>query len=614
MMTRVTGVVLLSLLTTASGFCPPQKHAAAPHPMPMRNAAAMAHQSLPTSLLASDAGGMDPLLVYLAESIISNGVPAFFTILVLGFAASQFRSSRDRRDLSKAQNPVARLYDDLYGDQEQPMGLGKLFGGNSKDVTLPQNLGVPREQFFQLTHLNRKYESYQYSFTAATTSKAQAAATLRQSSLQRALGKALGPSLAPSVLARLATAEQRFLKEGALTLQEVQNLQTQLTQSTVDDELKAMGLENVYALSATNKTQTTKSKSRNDQLQSLAKAQRELQMLELDFIKEVITVVGPEQAAAVRTALLGSGGSILQALQDRPLSSLLRSDESTKRVFVTRFPGDATASQVATLREEVTAIVRNANPGDEVLLVLQTGGGTVTGYGLAAAQLLRIKNSGLKLTIAVEQVAASGGYMMCCIADRIVASPFAVLGSIGVISDIPNVYDRLKQEGIEFQTVTAGKYKRTLTPTKKVTKEDFAKTKSDIEGILVLFKGFVAENRPQLDIDEVATGETWFGTDALDRKLCDEIKTADEVIADFVDSGYDAYEIKYTPPPTQRIASLLTASSEDTEVNTFVGRALRWLGAVVAREVEAQLESMRSPSVESQYKVYDDSQEKYRMR
>jgi serine protease SohB len=128
------------------------------------------------------------------------------------------------------------------------------------------------------------------------------------------------------------------------------------------------------------------------------------------------------------------------------------------RVFVLRFPGDVAASQVATLRQEVTALVQHGVPGrDQVVLVLQTGGGTVTGYGLAAAQLERLKQADLYLTIAVEQVAASGGYMMACIADKIVASPFAVLGSIGVISDIPNVYNRLKQEGIEFQTVTAGK-------------------------------------------------------------------------------------------------------------------------------------------------------------
>jgi ClpP class serine protease len=130
------------------------------------------------------------------------------------------------------------------------------------------------------------------------------------------------------------------------------------------------------------------------------------------------------------------------------LNEIEDDDERRKSLFVTQFPGDPTASQVADLREEVTAIVRNAKPGDEALVVLQTGGGTVTGYGLAAAQLQRFKQNGMKLTICVEQVAASGGYMMSCVADKIIASPFAVLGSIGVISDIPNVYNRLKEEGM----------------------------------------------------------------------------------------------------------------------------------------------------------------------
>jgi serine protease SohB len=132
------------------------------------------------------------------------------------------------------------------------------------------------------------------------------------------------------------------------------------------------------------------------------------------------------------------------------LSQLLADHQGVERrhVYVTEFPGDAMASQVEELREEVTAIVRNAQPGDEALVVLQTGGGTVTGYGLAAAQLQRFKDRGMKLTICVEQVAASGGYMMCCVADRIIASPFAVLGSIGAIFDVPNIYERLQKEGM----------------------------------------------------------------------------------------------------------------------------------------------------------------------
>jgi len=247
-------------------------------------------------------------------------------------------------------------------------------------------------------------------------------------------------------------------------------------------------------------------------------------------------------------------------------------------VFVTDFPGDVTASQVEFLREEVTAILRTAKPGDEALLVLQSGGGTVTGYGLAAAQLQRIKEKGLSLTICVEQVAASGGYMMCCVADRIVASPFAVLGSIGVIGEVPNVYERLKKEGIEFQTVTAGKFKRTLTPTKKVTQKDIDKQKDYLEGILTLFKAFVKTNRPSLDIDDVATGETWFGEDALEKGLCDELKTVDDILSEYVDVGCNVYEVKYDPMATSAspLGALLPSSS------SYSGRQSSATGGVVS--------------------------------
>lgn len=176
----------------------------------------------------------------------------------------------------------------------------------------------------------------------------------------------------------------------------------------------------------------------------------------------VIEIMGPDRANAIRAALLGNiaggaagvAGGLLKSLQNRPLSAVLSTigysneDGASRNVFVTEFPGDVTASQVETLREEVTAIIRAAKPGDEALVKLQTGGGTVTGYGLAAAQLQRFKQHGMKLTICVEQVAASGGYMMTCVADKVVASPFAVLGSIGVISESPNVYERLKKEGM----------------------------------------------------------------------------------------------------------------------------------------------------------------------
>ena len=178
------------------------------------------------------------------------------------------------------------------------------------------------------------------------------------------------------------------------------------------------------------------------------------------------------------------------------------------RAFVFDFQGNTEASSVATLREEVTAVVGAADAarGDMAVVRLLSGGGSATAYGLAAAQLIRLKEHGLNLTICVEQIAASGGYMMACVADRIVASPFAVLGSIGVVGSVPNVYERLKQEGVEYTTVTAGKFKRTLVPTKKLDPKDVQKTQEELQEVFNLFKAFVARHRPQLDIDDVATG------------------------------------------------------------------------------------------------------------
>jgi ClpP class serine protease len=207
--------------------------------------------------------------------------------------------------------------------------------------------------------------------------------------------------------------------------------------------------------------------------------------------------------------------------------------------------------------------------------------------------------------------------MMCCTADRIVASPFAVLGSIGVISDVPNVYDRLQREGIEFQTITAGKYKRTITPTKKVTKEDLKKSTEDITEIFNLFKSFVASQRPQLDIENVATGDTWFGEDALARGLCDELATADDVLLDFVDKGYDLYEVAYDPTPEGvGLLSLPRGSSANVDrASDMIGwrgvlrSVVRGVVSGVKEEVMAELSTSMNEmnSVERRYMARDDS-------
>lgn len=275
---------------------------------------------------------------------------------------------------------------------------------------------------------------------------------------------------------------------------------------------------------------------------------------------------------------------------------------SRKRAFVLTFLGDTEPSQTFDLREEVTAIVRSADAarGDTVLLRLVSGGGSVTGYGLAMAQLLRLKEAGLHLTVCVEQVAASGGYMMACVADEIVASPFAVLGSIGVITEIPNVYERLSKEGVSFSTVTAGEFKRTLTPTKKLDPKDVKKTEKEVGEIFALFKGFVGKQRPQLDIDKIATGETWFGEDAIERNLADKLQTYDDLLLELHSAGVDIYSVSFKRPAKLSLVDKLgmASSAADADADARAADAPatgNWLKRVVAAAVGVPLGRPQSP-------------------
>ncbi|MEC8905373.1 MAG: protease SohB [Pseudomonadota bacterium] len=215
-------------------------------------------------------------------------------------------------------------------------------------------------------------------------------------------------------------------------------------------------------------------------------------------------------------------------------------EESEKsRLYVIDFKGSMDANEVEHLREEITAILCVANKEDEVLVRLESGGGVVHGYGLAASQLQRIKKKGLKLTIAVDKVAASGGYMMACVADKLLASQFAYIGSIGVLAQLPNFNKLLKKNDIEFEQHTAGEFKRTLTVFGENNDEGRAKFKEEIEEIHVLFKDFVQSQRPDMDIDKVATGEYWPGIKAKSLGLIDDITTSD----DYILSHYPAREI-----------------------------------------------------------------------
>ncbi|HDR1055589.1 TPA: protease SohB [Pasteurella multocida] len=220
-------------------------------------------------------------------------------------------------------------------------------------------------------------------------------------------------------------------------------------------------------------------------------------------------------------------------------------DEHKPRLYVLQFKGDIAASATSALREEVTTIIGVAKPEDEVLVRLESPGGVVHGYGLAASQLLRLKQHGIKLTVAVDKVAASGGYMMACVADTIVAAPFAILGSVGVVAQIPNIHRLLKKHDVDVDVMTAGEYKRTMTVLGENTEKGKQKFQQELEETHQLFKQFVTQNRPQVNIEEIATGEHWFGQQALGLHLVDAISTSDDLILNAIKENKTVLSVKY---------------------------------------------------------------------
>ncbi|WP_455208393.1 protease SohB [Kaarinaea lacus] len=221
-----------------------------------------------------------------------------------------------------------------------------------------------------------------------------------------------------------------------------------------------------------------------------------------------------------------------------------KEDQKKKRIYVLNFHGDIRASAVSSLREEITAVLTVATEKDEVFVRLESSGGVVHGYGLAASQLMRIRDKNIPLTVAVDKVAASGGYMMACVGSRILAAPFAIIGSIGVIAQLPNFHKVLKKHDIDFEQFTAGEFKRTVTMFGENTREAKSKFREEIEDIHALFKDFIVQHRPDIDIVKVSTGESWPGTRALENKLVDELKTSDDYLLENSKQA-DIYEISY---------------------------------------------------------------------
>lgn len=233
---------------------------------------------------------------------------------------------------------------------------------------------------------------------------------------------------------------------------------------------------------------------------------------------------------------------MLKEIFDQKPEKIKKTKETKPALYVLDFVGDIKASQVEQLREEISAILSVVKQDDEVLVRLESPGGSVNGYGLAASQLQRLRDNHVHLTVCIDKIAASGGYLMACVAPTIIAAPFAIIGSIGVVAQLPNFHRWLKKNDIDVELLTAGEYKRTLTLFGENTDKGRKKFQEDLEKIHEKFREYVLANRQQLNMDEVATGEHWLAKDALELRLVDRLKTSDDYIMEKMHT-FNVYKI-----------------------------------------------------------------------
>lgn len=248
-----------------------------------------------------------------------------------------------------------------------------------------------------------------------------------------------------------------------------------------------------------------------------------------------------------------------------------KSDDQTRpKVWVLDFHGDIKASQAEQFAQEVSAVIEIASADDEVIVRLESAGGLVHAYGLAAAQLDRLRQAGLSTTVCIDKVAASGGYMMACTANHIKAAPFAVIGSIGVVAQVPNIHRLLKRNDIDVELLTAGKYKRTLTVLGENTQEGREKFIDDLENTHRLFKNYVSQHRPEMDIDKLATGEIWYGSEALAQKLVDSVGTSEAYLVERIAEA-QVYRVRLEPPKTisRKVGLAISAGVEHAIVKAL---------------------------------------------
>ena len=268
-------------------------------------------------------------------------------------------------------------------------------------------------------------------------------------------------------------------------------------------------------------------------------------------------------------------GAVQVVETESPPGQSTPADGTSRRVFVLTFNGDLAASGVESLRREISAVLSAASEGDELVVRVESAGGMVHSYGLGASQLARVRGHGLRLTVAVDKVAASGGYLMAAVADRILAAPFAIVGSIGVVAQIPNVHRLLKKHDVDVEVLTAGRFKRTLDFLGENTEQGREKFREELQDVHELFQEFVGNWRPALDIETVSTGEAWYGQRALERALVDELITSDEYLVRACNDA-DVFEVSWVEPKRP--------------IDKFLGQAAAMLGKTAGKALDALLD------------------------
>lgn len=330
------------------------------------------------------------------------------------------------------------------------------------------------------------------------------------------------------------------------------------TSSKTNDDKKSENIEesSKESLSKDKSSSENKDEAESKSQALIKKVEEDNKAIE-EAKQKVLAPIGERIAAKYSKILLKKNNCSNSSIEYNEDGLYLK----TKVLYVLSFNGSTMADEVKELRRAIDLIVEQCSEGDEVLLKLESPGGTVCGYGLCAAELERLKKSGVKLTIAVDQVAASGGYMMACVADRLVAAPFAYIGSIGVVSEFPNFNRLLKKYDVDYEQVTAGEFKRTMGQFAENTEEGRKKYKEQLESIHSAFKNHVKEHRPNIDIDKVATGEHWIAKEALDLGLIDELMTSDECLDEMMDNFAKVIAIDFVENKNTGLIALLKEKS-----------------------------------------------------